>query len=103
MILYPIIIAIGKPERMRSGPQSASQMIHNLGMGVSVPTDVAPSPDVVLAVRAHTDKFALVTLGPHDDVLPVVGVSAGQAALVEVLLKVVGVQVGAPAVVASRA
>jgi len=70
----------------------------------TIPTDVLGLFDVVLAVGRGTDELGFVSLGPDDDVLPVVTVTSSNTANVlegYVLLEVVAVHVDTPPVVAS--
>jgi hypothetical protein len=77
-------------------------VIDNLGMG-AVDHDITGPALFVVPVRRDGHVLDPVIAGPDHDVLPVVRVARGAPGVGPVLLKVVGVHVGAPAVVAAAA
>jgi len=94
------IVVVGRS--LTEGVRAAAAAVrHDLGMGVVLPADGGVVLGRVVAVRGPRDEHLLVVERPHDYMLPVVLVVARDGPVV--LLEVVPVEVGAPAVVAALA
>lgn len=75
-------------------------VVDDLRMCFAKRRHVVPTTYLVLAVGRHSHVFGFIVLSPDNDMLPVVPVAAMGAF---VLLEVVTVQVGTPAIVATGA
>lgn len=93
-----VVVVVAESEGVR---RHAVLVVDHLGV-VAVPQNVGGGLDFILAVRAGTDVLSAVGVDPDGNVLPVVGVAwVGKVGDSDVLLEVVAVQIGTPAIVAA--